>query len=264
MFRRRRRAADEPRAEQAAGPAPTEPADDSGADAAPPSTLRPDRHDGPWDREEVGADAAEGRLDLGAMLLPGIDGMQLRLDVDEQAGRIVAVNATIGESTLQVQPFAAPRTTGIWEEVRADIAASVAAQGGATREHTGAFGIELLAELPVRLPDGTPAVQAARFVGVDGPRWFLRGVFTGPAYADPEAAAELERMLRGIVVVRGSAPMARGELLELRLPADAQSLPDGAVDEPIGEAGDVPPGADPEERPPLEPFRRGPEITEIR
>ena len=49
--------------------------------------------------------------------------------------------------------------------------------------------------------------RLARFVGVDGPRWFLRGVVGGAATSDVEAAAAVEDLFRSIVVVRGTSPM---------------------------------------------------------
>ena len=63
--------------------------------------------------------------------------------------------------------------------------------------------------------------RPARFVGVDGPRWFLRGLITGPAAAGPEAAGALEEAFRGIVVVRGNEPMPVREQLPLALPPQA-------------------------------------------
>ena len=60
----------------------------------------------------------------------------------------------------------------------------------------------------------------ARFIGVDGPRWFLRGVFGGEAALDRDAAAGLEGLFRQIVVVRGENPMPPRDLLQLRLPKD--------------------------------------------
>ena len=70
---------------------------------------------------------------------------------------------------------------------------------------------------------GQPAsgLRPIRFVGVDGPRWFLRGLFAGAAAADPAAAAPLEAVLREVVVVRGDHPMPPRDLLELRLPPEA-------------------------------------------
>ena len=98
-----------------------------------------------------------------------------------------------------------------------------------------------------RTAEGRTGHQVQRFAGVDGPRWFLRAVFQGPAAQDPAAAAELESVVRDVVVVRGTEAMAPRELLPLRLPDAAPAPP-----------------PEPEGRPPLEPFQRGPEITEIR
>ena len=85
----------------------------------------------------------------------------------------------------------------------------------------------------------------ARFVGVDGPRWFLRGLVTGPAAVDPEQAGPVEAALRDVVVVRGSEPMAVRDPLALALPNEAQ------LQQPGDQVG-------------LELPERGPEITETR
>jgi hypothetical protein len=63
--------------------------------------------------------------------------------------------------------------------------------------------------------------RPARFLGVDGPRWFLRGMISGPAAGSPEAAAALEEAFHAIVVVRGTEPMPVREQLPLTLPAEA-------------------------------------------
>ena len=102
--------------------------------------------------------------------------------MEEQTKRIVAVGLDYAGSTLQVQPFAAPRTTGLWEETREQIRAQIRQQGGRVEEREGPLGPELLAEVPVAAgPDGAAGKRLARFVGVDGPRWFLRGVIGGAA-----------------------------------------------------------------------------------
>jgi hypothetical protein len=74
------------------------------------------------------------------------------------------------------------------------------------------------------VPEGTtpqPVRVPARFLGVDGPRWFVRGTITGPAGAGGEAAAALEQAFRDVVVVRGTEPMPVREPLPLTLPAQA-------------------------------------------
>ncbi len=64
-------------------------------------------------------------------------------------------------------------------------------------------------------------MNQVRFTGVDGPRWFLRGLFTGAAADNPAAAAPLEALMREVVVVRGDHPMPPRDMLELRLPPEA-------------------------------------------
>jgi hypothetical protein len=118
----------------------------------------------------------------------------------------------------------------------------------------GPLGTELRTRVPVRAADGTQTVQPARFVGVDGPRWFLRGVLTGkPAVQPgPETDAELFAVFREIVVVRGDAAMAPRDPIPLRLPVAPTVSADDSDDSDPDEADHE-----------LKPFERGPEITEI-
>ena len=67
--------------------------------------------------------------------------------------------------------------------------------------------------------DPSAGKRIARFIGVDGPRWFLRGVVGGAAATDVEAAAQIEDLFRSIVVVRGTTPMPPRDLIPLRMPA---------------------------------------------
>ncbi|KAA9151522.1 DUF3710 domain-containing protein [Microbacterium lushaniae] len=172
---------------------------------------------GPFDESE--ANPVRPYIDLGGIKVLPREGLNLRLEVEEQTKRIVAVGLDYADSTLQVQPFAAPRTTGLWTETREQIRQQVRQQGGRVEEREGPLGPELLAEVPVVAgPDGT-GKRLARFVGVDGPRWFLRGVIGGAATSDTDAAAKVEDLFRSIVVVRGTAPMPPRDLIPLKMPA---------------------------------------------
>jgi hypothetical protein len=208
------------------------------------------RKNGPFDLSEV--EDTSALLDLGSILVAPSDGMELRLELSEDEGNVVGVTVLIGDSAVQVQAFAAPRSEGIWGEVREEIAAGITQQGGTADEGDGPFGRELLARVPAQDEKGRPAFQPARFAGVDGPRWFLRAVFTGAA-VDGAKAGRVEDMVRSLVVVRGQEAMAPRELLPLKLPeVPGESQSEGA--EPAdGRSGDD-----------LNPFERGPEITEIR
>ncbi|MFE4198758.1 DUF3710 domain-containing protein [Paenarthrobacter sp. NPDC056912] len=201
---------------------------------------------GPLDIDEI--EDRDGYVDLGALLIAPAEGLQLRLEVEEATQRVVAVTMDLAGSSLQLQAFAAPRSEGLWDEIREQISESVASQGGETEEISGGFGPELVAKLPAEAADGNRGFRAARFMGVDGPRWFLRGVLGGEAALDRDAAAALEELFRRVVVVRGDNPMPPRELLQLRLPKDA-AVP-GQSGAPRGE-------------PAMEQPERGPEITQI-
>ncbi|MGN6125721.1 MAG: DUF3710 domain-containing protein [Humibacter sp.] len=173
--------------------------------------------EGPFDDSE--ANPVRPYIDLGGVKVLPRDGLQLRLEVEEETGRVVAVGLDLAGSTLQVQPFAAPRTSGLWHEIRAQIADQIQHQGGRTSERDGVFGPELVAEIPIAQPGVPGETRIARFIGVDGPRWFLRGVIAGDAAIDPAAAEEIDDLFRSVVVVRGNQPMPPRDLIPLRMPA---------------------------------------------
>lgn len=171
---------------------------------------------GPLDEGE--ANAVRPYVDLGGVkILPRAD-LQLRLEVEEGSKRVVAVALDYAGSTLQVQPFAAPRNSGLWHEIRAQIVEQIHKQGGTTRIVQGTFGPEVQAQIPVTGPEAGQGSRLARFIGVDGPRWFLRGVIAGDAIINPEAAAKIEELFRSIVVVRGTTPMPPRDLIPLTMP----------------------------------------------
>ncbi len=174
---------------------------------------------GPLDEHE--ASAVRPYVDLGGVRILPREGLHLRLEVEEGSQRVVAVGLDYADSTLQVQPFAAPRSSGLWNEIREQIADQIAKQGGTTRLIVGSLGPELLAEIPAAQSGQAGTKRLARFIGVDGPRWFLRGVIAGAAVVDPDAAAKIEELFRSIVVVRGSTPMPPRDLIPLHMPKSA-------------------------------------------
>lgn len=215
-------------------------------EAAPVEISRPK---GPWDDEDAPEDEL-ARIDLGGLRVPVPEGTEVRVDVGPD-GSVVAATLVQGDSAMQVNAFAAPRRAGIWAEVRAEIAEALNGSQGSAAEVEGPYGPELAAQVPAEDGNGGAAGLApARFLGVDGPRWFLRALVTGPAATDPAAAKGLEDALRDVVVVRGDEAMAVRDPLPLALPRD---LAESAVAE--AESGDGAGLAMPE---------RGPEITETR
>ncbi|MCU1535899.1 MAG: hypothetical protein JWP82_250 [Humibacillus sp.] len=234
---------------------------DGSADAAGVAGGTSARPSGPLDRSEVDDDT--DYLNLGAIWLRGTQGMELRLEINEQEQQITGVTAVLGESAVQLQAFAAPRTEGVWIDIRNEIAASIVSSGGTAEVVTGEFGEELLTRMPQAGADGRTVFVPARFVGVDGPRWFLRAVVSGRAAIEPDASSAVYDVVRTAVIDRGDDAMPPRELLPLHLPevpADAGAAQDGVPQDGSGETGErVPPRLDD-----LNPFERGPEITEVR
>jgi hypothetical protein len=205
------------------------------------------RSEGPWDSADSFPEAE--RADLGSMLVPIREGTDLQIAVTEEAGISVAVVA--GESALQLQPFAAPRSSGLWEEVLPEIADEVTNAGGRSEQRQGPFGPELLAWItppPGENGEQLPP-QPLRFLGVDGPRWFLRGLISGPAAVDPALARPLEDAFAEVVVVRGEHAVPPRQPLEIQLPAEARQVLESQLEQQQGMPN---------------PFERGPEITETR
>jgi Protein of unknown function (DUF3710) len=200
---------------------------------------------GPFDVADAPDDGLT-RIDLGSLRLPAMPGMELRVDVNQQQ-KVIGATLRAGESTLSVAAFAAPRAAGIWDDVRADLATSASGQGASLKEVQGPFGAELAGTVTVQQAAAgggapKPVRRPARFLGVDGPRWFLRGMLTGPAGADAEAAAPLEEAFRQIVVVRGTDPMPVREPLPLTLPpqAAAQVAQQQAAQQAAQQGGQAP------------------------
>ena len=194
---------------------------DTSGDLSQPKSAPDDRAiNGPFDVSE--ANAVRPYVDLGGVKIVPREGLHLRLEVEEGTQRVVAVGLDYAGSTLQVQPFAAPRSSGLWHEIRAQIDDQIRKQGGTTQERQGPFGPELVAQIPVVAGPGQPqSSRIARFVGVDGPRWFLRGVIAGEGAVNAEAAAQIEDLFRSVVVVRGATPMPPRDLIPLHVPAQA-------------------------------------------
>ena len=183
-----------------------------------PKSAPADREvNGPLDEAE--ANHVRPYVDLGGVKVLPRPELGLRLEVEEGSKRVVAVALDYAGSTLQVQPFAAPRNSGLWHEIREQIVEQIARQGGTTSTIVGPLGPEIRAEIPAPAGSEPSGTRIARFIGVDGPRWFLRGVISGQALIDPEAAARIEELFRSIVVVRGSTPMPPRDLIPLQVPA---------------------------------------------
>ena len=199
----------------------TDEAADAAADVEVETTDAPeskDRTHGPWDETDR-PDRGE-LLDCGALWIPAVPGASIQFTMDRNRSMVLGVVYLVNGSALQIQVFAAPRSRGLWDDIRLEMMTSIANQGGSSKEADGPLGLELAAMLPGQ--DGKGQAPY-RFMGVDGPRWLLRATVYGRAGADPEKADELLKILDDVVVVRGQTPHPPRELLTLEIPSTIEA-----------------------------------------
>ena len=200
------------------------------------------RGDGPWDVNEVddldGTEQAP-KIDLGSLIITGVPGSELRLQVAEETKEIVSamfviettVPAPAGQpaqtqtvsSALELGAYAAPRSGGLWAELREEISEAATAQGGSASLREGPFGVELYRFIPVTTPEGEQGYQPSRMWVAEGPRWLLRGIVYGQAAVEDDVespvVADVLAAFRQVVVRRGEEAMAPGDLLPLSMPS---------------------------------------------
>ncbi|GAA3852055.1 DUF3710 domain-containing protein [Saccharothrix violaceirubra] len=163
---------------------------------------------GPFDEADTPDDGLN-RLDLGSIRFPVPEGAQLQVEMDP-AGAVRAVHLLTTLGQLTVSAFAAPRTEKLWPEVGAELITQLKGDGFRINRENGEWGEEISARNnEVHL----------RFVGVDGPRWMVRGVAAAPSEDQADhALVALREVLRLTVVVRGEQPMPVRTPLPVELP----------------------------------------------
>jgi hypothetical protein len=243
IFRRKKRS-DEPELD-AATPEPHDdaepgdeleggaPGEDATAGEAPLDLEALDARDwraeGPFDIAELDEDddlagtPERPRIDLGAMVLTGFPGAELRLQMSEETQQIVSAMLILGDSALELGAYAAPRSGGLWSELREEIMAAATEAGGSASLAEGPFGVELRRLIPVTTPDGEQGYQPSRMWVAEGPRWLLRGIVYGQAALEDGPGSPVAEMLtafRAVVVRRGEDAMAPGDLLSLTMPSN--------------------------------------------
>lgn len=241
------------------------------ADRQPTADGERGEDQGPWDVDDDNIPDYDDYLDIGSLYLPFLQGIELRLKGNRQTNQILGATITWGDSSLELEAFAAPKSFGLWDDVRSDL---MDANHGA-EEQDGTFGKELI--LPVSIGK---KVLKTRIVGVDGPRWMLRGVFSGPAATDPDSEEKktLDKYFSDVVVERGEEPLAPRDLIPMHPPIGPaerakQAAAEGKIEE--GEDHDESQAAEIPDKPkgPLSKtletetqttLRRGPLFSEVR
>ncbi len=167
---------------------------------------------GPYDIADLATTAEElanSHLDLGSVLVPVVEGGQVSVEMSiDHEPEAVYLLTPVGRVT--VAAYAAPKSPGQWREVVRELAESIRGEGATIRTAEGHWGREIVAEVP--------GDESHLFLGVDGPRWMVRCVASGP----PESAGQLAQLARAVlaesVVRRGTDPYPPREPLPLILP----------------------------------------------
>ncbi len=167
---------------------------------------------GPFDVDDADprVSSAPGVLDFGALRVPMPPAGQVSVEPSAN-GRMQAVHVNLPGGRLSVSALAAPKSSKLWPQLAKEIDASLRDGGAKVRSFKGEWGRELHA---------TTGAATSVFVGVDGPRWMIYGVATGPSDETDALDAELRRMLRGTVVVRGKSPYPVRTVLPLTTPEE--------------------------------------------
>ena len=199
---------------------------DEPADVEPDaSDVSPDEpgaqaRSGPLDSD--GEPAPKGYLDLGALYVPRVPGLQLRGKFEKDKKVLSRMLLVLGQTGITVSVAAAPKSGGAWEDLSEQIEGAITAAGGKVKRVEGPYGTELDAHVAGVLPDGTLGFTPLRILGVEGPRWLVRLDIQGTAISGDEKAREAaEDLIDALIVNRGPEPKIRFELLPFQLPQEA-------------------------------------------
>lgn len=167
---------------------------------------------GPYDIDDLANspdELANSHLDLGSVLMPVVEGGQVTVEMSaDHEPEAVYLVTPVGR--IGIHAFAAPRSGGMWREVVRELAESLRSDGATTSIEDGHWGREVVA----RVPGGVH-----RFIGVDGPRWMVRCMASGPDESGEELGQLARAVLAETVVRRGDKPYPPREVLPIVLPA---------------------------------------------
>lgn len=184
----------------------------------------PDTPSGRGPRDSDGHEAPAAYLDLGALYVPRIPGMQIRAEVNRRDKRTISrILLIVGAGGIGVSVVAAPKSGGVWEDMREQISSAVVSTGGSAEEVDGPYGTELHGQVPVKLPDNSKALTPIKVIGVEGLRWMIRLDLLGKALTDERARSACEKVIDLLIVNRGTEARVRFEPLPLKLLPSARN-----------------------------------------
>lgn len=164
-----------------------------------------------------------GYLNLGAVWIPTIEGLDVTVQIDQTTQQLLSFSLIYANSIAKIEIFAAAKEHSSWADIRFEIAARLEETQVQPKISTGSFGSQITAVMPTFDEQGKALVQAVRFLGIDGDRWFLRATISGAGAVNPDVAKQIDELIAKLVINRGDEPMAPGARLPIRFP-DTQSV----------------------------------------
>lgn len=189
-----------------------EPAQEEAVDTAEAATS-----DGPRDISLV--DSVDGMHNFGVLHLPKKPGIRVQFTINKRTRTAIGALVQFEGSAVTLNLYAAPKNTGLWHDIREELSSTVSGSGGTASFREGPFGPEIEAMVPKK---DVNEIRHVRYVGFDGPRWFLRATIEGDAVTNADVRAIVDDYFREIVVDRGSEPHPARDLLELEMPDSAR------------------------------------------
>jgi hypothetical protein len=173
---------------------------------------------GPYDSGDAPDDTHERLVDFWSLRVPVPADAQARA-AHRPHERWAGVHIQVPRGYLRLHALAAPRSSSLWDQLSQDIVASLEGKTTRVLREQGRWGSEV-----VSTSDDT----VTRFIGVDGPRWTLYGVATGPVAYEPELTTTLRTIMRGTIVIRGNNPLPVNSGLPLTNPDSLGPDPNSA------------------------------------
>jgi hypothetical protein len=219
-----------------------------------------DDPDGPFDVEEFddAAVVTVGRHDLGSVLIPENDAAELAIEVNQQ-GVPTMVWMVTPNGRYNITAYAAPKTGNLWREVVTEIAESLRNDSAQVSVEDGPWGREVVG---VMTKGPEPVVM--RFVGVDGPRWMVRGAAIGTPESADAIAADVRNALADTVVRRGDTPQPVRAMLNLQLSESLVNRLRARAEQMVAEGTEVPQPQVPEAQPVARRSEQGSAMQQLR
>jgi uncharacterized protein DUF3710 len=172
--------------------------------------------EGPFDIDDFddAAVAAQGRLDLGSVLIPMPEAGQVQVELSE-VGVPSAVWVVTPNGRFTIAAYAAPKSAGLWREVATELADSLRKDVPQVSIEDGPWGREVVG---VSKAEQNQQAGVVRFIGVDGYRWMIRCVVNGPQDRIAALTDEARNALADTVVRRGETPLPVRTPLQVQLP----------------------------------------------